>query len=203
MFPTFSIDFVAQDLYTSLACHKSPHQPTSFFMKSHFQLRCYNLSSKLTPFSCLSRHGLWPWGSDDLWKEPWEIKSDHMPLSLRRWRKQENQTVFFFCSCACKKRIKAKKGTKIWGRVKEGGRIKREGKLSHPRTGDSGKVQTVQPVTEHKMSESLELCLQRSAFIEMANQEKTDPHTNIVNWWLWLKYTLNGEKMIFVGVRIF
>jgi hypothetical protein len=56
MLPTFSIEFSAQDLYTVLACHKSPHQPTSLFMKSPFQLRCYTLSSKLIPFSCLSRH---------------------------------------------------------------------------------------------------------------------------------------------------
>ena len=34
----------------------------------------------------------------------------------------------------------------------------------------------------------------------MANQEKTDSHTNIVNLWLQLKYTSNGEKMIFVCV---
>ena len=53
MLPTFSIDFSAQDLYTVLACHKSPHQPTSLFMKSPFQLRCYTFSSKLIPFSCL------------------------------------------------------------------------------------------------------------------------------------------------------
>ena len=51
--PTFSIDFAAQDLYTALACHKSPHQPTSLFMKSPLQLRCYTFSSKLIPFSCL------------------------------------------------------------------------------------------------------------------------------------------------------
>ena len=42
-----------------------------------------------------------------------------------------------------------------------------------------------------------------SAFLEMANQEKTDFHTNILNWWLQLKYTSNGEKMIFVCVWIF
>ena len=56
--PMFSIDFAAQDLYTDLACHKSPHQPTSLFMKSPFQLRSYSLSSKLILFSCLSRHGI-------------------------------------------------------------------------------------------------------------------------------------------------
>ena len=105
----FSIDFAAQDLYTVLACHKSPHQPTSLFRKSLSQLRCYTLSSKLIPFSCLSRYGIRPWGSEDLWKEPWERKSDHMPLSRIRWRKQENQTVFF-CSCARKKLNQSRKG---------------------------------------------------------------------------------------------
>ena len=147
MLPTFSIDIAAQDLYTALPCHKSSHQPTSLFMKSPFQLRCYTLSSKLIPFSCLSRHGIWPWGSEDLWKEPWERKSDHMPLSRIRWRKQENQTVF---SVPMKWRnwIKAEKGTKIWGRFKEGGRIKREGKLSHHRMRDPEEVQAGQPVTE-------------------------------------------------------
>ena len=109
MLPKFSIDFAAQDLYTVLACHKSPHQPTSLFMKSLSQLRCYTLSSKLIPFSCLSRYGIRPWGSEDLWKEPWERKSDHMPLSRIRWRKQENQTVFF-CSCARKKLNQSQKG---------------------------------------------------------------------------------------------
>ena len=54
--PRFSIDFGAQDLYTALAWRKSPHQATSLFMKSPFQLSCYTLSSKLIPFSCLSRH---------------------------------------------------------------------------------------------------------------------------------------------------
>ena len=50
----FSIDFAAQDLYTPLACHKSPHQPTSLSTKSPFQLRCYTASSKLILFSYLS-----------------------------------------------------------------------------------------------------------------------------------------------------
>ena len=47
MLPTFSIDLAAQDLYTALACHKNPHQPTSLFMKSPFQIRFYTLSSIL------------------------------------------------------------------------------------------------------------------------------------------------------------
>ena len=84
MLPIFSIEFAAQDLYTSLACHKSPHQPTSLFMKSPFQLRSYSLSSKLILFSCLSRHGIWPWGS--------------------------RKPNCFFCSCACKKLNQCWKG---------------------------------------------------------------------------------------------
>ena len=59
--------------------------------------------------------------------------------------------------------------------------MKREGKLSHPRMRDPGEVQPGQPVTEQKESDSLELRLHRSAFLEMDNQEKTDSHTNIVN----------------------
>ena len=54
MLPMFSIGFADQDLYTALACHKSPHKPTSFFTTSPFQLRCYTISSKLILFSCLS-----------------------------------------------------------------------------------------------------------------------------------------------------
>jgi len=46
---------------------------------------------------------------------------------------------------------------------------------------DPGEVQPGHLVTEYKRSDSLELCLQRSAFLEMANQEKTDSHTNIGN----------------------
>ena len=37
---------------------------------------------------------------------------------------------------------------------------------------DPGEVQEGQPVTEQKVKH-LELCLQMSAFLEMANQEKT------------------------------
>ena len=122
----------------------SPHP---FFMKSPFQLSFYALSSKLVTLSCLSRHEIWPWGSEDLYKEPWERKSDHMPLSRRRWRKQEHQTVFSV-PVHVRNWIKAEKGTKIWGSFKEGGRIKKEDKLSHPRRRDPGEVQAGQPVTE-------------------------------------------------------
>ena len=83
--PMLFVDFAAQVLYTALAWHKSPHQPTSLF---------HDLSSKLVTFPCLYRHERWPWGSEDLYKEPWKRKSDHMPLNWRRWRKQEIQSVF-------------------------------------------------------------------------------------------------------------
>ena len=53
------------------------------------------------------------------------------------------------------------------------GREKREEKLSRPRIRDPGEVQAGQPVTDSKKSDSVELCLQRSAFVEMANQGKT------------------------------
>ena len=145
--PMFSTDFAAQDLYTALAWHKSPHQATSLFMKSSFQLSFYILSSKLIHFFCVSRHEIWPWGSEDLYKEPWERKSDHMPLNWRRWRKQRNQTVFPI-PVHLRNWIKAKKVTKIEGRVKEEGRIKREDKLSCPRIKDPGEVQPGQPITE-------------------------------------------------------
>ena len=88
------IDFAAQVLYTALAWHKSPHQPTSLFHKISLPIQFYALSSKLVTFPCLYRHERWPWGSEDLYKEPWKRKSDHMPLNWRRWRKQESQSVF-------------------------------------------------------------------------------------------------------------
>ena len=114
--------------------------------------------------------------------------------------KENKKTKVFSVPVHVRNWIKAEKDTKIQDRVKEGDRIKREGKLSHPRMRDPGEIQAGQRVTENKRSDSLELCLQRSAFLEMANQEKTDSHTNIVNWWLRLKYTSKCEKMIFVCV---
>ena len=91
---------------------------------------------------------------------------------------EENKKIKLFFSVPVHVRnwIKAKNPTKTWGKVKEGGRIKREGKLSYPRMRDPVEVQPGQPGTEWKKSDSLELCLQRSAFLEMANQEKTDSH---------------------------
>ena len=95
-----------------------------------------------------------------------------MPLSRRRWRKQEHQTVFSV-PVHVRNWIKAVKGPNVWGGIKEGGRIQREDKPSRPRIRDPGAVQPGQPVTESKRSDSLELGLQRSALLEMANQEKT------------------------------
>ena len=79
----------------------------------------------------------------------------------------------FFCSCARKRLNQSRKGPNVWGGIKEGGRIQREDKPSRPRIRDPGAVQPGQPVTESKRSDSLELGLQRSALLEMANQEKT------------------------------
>jgi len=194
----FSIDFAAQDLYTDLACHKSPHQPTSLFMKSPFQLRCYTFSSKLIPFSCLKA-----WNMTMRVRRPLKGTLRKIIWSYVTQSKKVKKTrkpKFFSVPVHVRNWIKAEKDTKIQDRVKEGDRIKREGKLSHPRMRDPGEIQAGQRVTENKRSDSLELCLQRSAFLEMANQEKTDSHTNIVNWWLRLKYTSKCEKMIFVCV---
>ena len=147
MLHTFSIDFAAQELYTALACHKSPHQPTSLFMKSPLQHRCYNLSSKLIPFSCLSRYGIWLWGSEPLkWTLRKKIRS--YATQSKKVKKTRNANCFFSVSEHVRNWIKAEKGTNIWGRVKEGVRIKRAGKLSHPRMRDPGEVQPGQPETE-------------------------------------------------------
>ena len=180
------IDFAAQVLYTALAWHKSPHQPTSVFHEVTLPIQF-----------------LWSF-----------LKTSNLPLPLQarkmtmRFRRPLQRTLkkkirsyatqlkkvkktrkpkCFPCSCACKKLNQSKKSTEIWGRVIGGGRIKREDKLRRPRMRDPGEVQPGQLVTEYKRSDSLELCLQRSAFLEMANQEKIDSHTNIVNWWLQLK----------------
>ena len=112
MFPTFSIDFAAQDFYTALACHKSPHQPPSLFMKSPFTLRCYTLSSNLIPFSCLSRHGIWPWGSEDL-KKNLEKENPIICHSVEEDEENKKSKLFFFCyccSCALKKLNQSRKG---------------------------------------------------------------------------------------------
>ena len=124
-----------------------------------------------------------------------------MPLSRRRWRKQGNQTVFSF-PVHVRNWVKAKKCTKIWGRVKEGGRIKREGNLSHPRkrpwrSKSWAASNWIEKVRLFRIV-SPDVC-----FLRNGQPGKEWLHTNVVKWWLWLKYTSNGEKMIFVCVWIF
>jgi len=112
--PAFSIDFAAQDLYTVLACHKSPHQPTSLFRKSPFQLRCYNLSSKLIPFSCLSRHGITMRVRRPLKGTlRMKIRSSATQSKKVKETRKPNCFFFFFCFCARKKLNQSRKGTKI------------------------------------------------------------------------------------------
>ena len=113
--PAFSIDFAAQDLYTVLACHKSPHQPTSLFRKSPFQLRCYKLSSKLIPFSCLLRLGITMRVRRPL-KGTLRMKilsSATQSKKVKETRKPNCFFFFFFCFCARKKLNQSRKGTKI------------------------------------------------------------------------------------------
>jgi len=106
--PMFSIDFAAQDLYTALACHKSPHQPTSLFMKSPFQLRCYTFSSKLIPFSCLKA-----WNMTMRVRRPLKGTLRKIIWSYVTQSKKVKKTrkpKFFFCSCARKKLNQSRKG---------------------------------------------------------------------------------------------
>ena len=110
--PMFSIDLLPKTSTLPLLGTKALMSPYPFFMKSPFQLSFYSLSSKLIPLSCLSRHEIWPWGWEDLYKQTWERKSDHMPLSRRRWRKQESQTVFSV-PVHVRNWIKAKKKKKV------------------------------------------------------------------------------------------
>ena len=125
----------------------SKHYPQWWKTESISQFSFYALSSKLVTCPCLYRHERWPWGSEDLYKEPWKRISDHMPLNWRRWGKQESQSDFYL-PVHVRNWIKAKKVTEIWGRVIEGSRVKREDKLSRPRMRDPGEVQPGQPVTE-------------------------------------------------------
>ena len=145
--PCYSLTLLPKSSTLPFPGTKALISPHPFFMKSPFQLSFYALSSKLVTFPCLYRHKRRPWGSEDLYKEPWKRKSDHMPLNWRRWRKQESRSVFPF-PVHVRNWIKAKKVTEIWGRVIEGGRIKSEDKFSRPRMRDPGEVQPGQPVTE-------------------------------------------------------
>ena len=108
MLPMFSIDIAAQDLYTVLACHKSPHQPTSLFMKSPFQLRCYKLSSKLIPFSCLSRHGITMRVRRPL-KGTLRKKIQSYATQSKKVKKTRKPNCLF-CSCARKKLNQSREG---------------------------------------------------------------------------------------------
>ena len=102
------IDFAAQVLYTALAWHKSPHQPTSLFMKSPFQLRCYNLSSKLIPFSCLSRLGITMRVRRPL-KGTLRMKIRSSATQSKKV-KETRKPNCFFCSSARKKLNQSRKG---------------------------------------------------------------------------------------------
>ena len=147
MLPTFSIDVAAQDDYTSLACHKSPDQPTSLFLKSPFQIRYDILSSKQTPFSRLARHGYDHVGQKTT-KRNLENENPIICHSVEEGKENKKTKLFFFVPVHVRNWIKAEKCTKIWGWIKERGIIKREGKLSHPRIKDPGEIQAGQPVTE-------------------------------------------------------
>ena len=68
--------------------------------------------------------------------------------SVEEGKENKKTKLFFSAAVHVRNWIKDEKGTKIWGRVKEAGRIKREGKLSHPRRRDPGEVQAGKPVTE-------------------------------------------------------
>ena len=146
MLPMFSIDFAAQDLYTAFACQKpsSTHipfhevsLPTQIlypFLKTNTLL----LSFKARNMTLRGRRPL---------KGTLRQKIRSYATLSKKVKKTRKPNCFFFC-CSRKKLNQSEKGTKIWGRVKERGRIKREGKLSHPRKRDPQEVQAGQRVTE-------------------------------------------------------
>ena len=105
--PRFQLTFLPKTSTLPLPA-KSPHQPTFLFMKSPYQLRCYNLSSKLIPFSCLSRYGIWLWGSEPLkWTLRKKIRS--CATQSKKVKKTENPN-FFFCSSARRKLNQSREG---------------------------------------------------------------------------------------------
>ena len=145
--PCYSLTLLLKSSTLPLPGTKALISPHPFFMKSPFQFSFYALSSKQVTFCCLYRHEKWPWGSEDLYKEPWKRKSDHMPLSWRRWGKQESQSVFF-CSCACKKLNQSKKS---YQNMKQSHRRKQSQKrrqVQPPQNERPWRVQPGQPVTE-------------------------------------------------------
>ncbi|XP_055284398.1 spermatid nuclear transition protein 3-like [Moschus berezovskii] len=93
----------------------------------------------------------------------------------------------FFCSCA-RKTVNQRR--KSYQNMRQGPRRRQNRKrrsAQWPQNERPWKLQPGQPVSEYQRSDTLELFLQRSAFLQTANQEKTDSHTNIVNCWLPLK----------------
>ena len=88
------IDFAAQVLYTALAWHKSPHQPTSLFHKISLpiQFLCSFLKTSNLPLPLQARKMTMRFRRP--LQRTLKKKSDHMPLNWRRWRKQEIQSVF-------------------------------------------------------------------------------------------------------------
>ena len=108
MLPMLFIDFAAQVFYTTPAWHKSPHQPTSLFMKSPFQFSFYALSSKLV--TCLL--SLQARKMTMRFRRPLQgtlkksIRS--YATQLKKVRKTRKPKCFL-CSCACKKLNQSKK----------------------------------------------------------------------------------------------
>ena len=139
MLPTFSIDLTAQDLYTALACQKpsSAHIPFhEISLPTQMLYPFLNSNTLLLYFKARNMTMTLRRPIKGTLRQ--KIRSyDTQSKNVKRTRKPN----CFFCSCASNKLNQSRKGTKIWGRVKEGGRIKREGKLSHPRLRDPGEVQ--------------------------------------------------------------
>ena len=149
MLPMLFIDFAAQVFYTTPAWHKSPHQPTSLFheISLPIQFLCSFLKTSNLPLPLQARK------MTMRFRRPLQgalkKKIQSYATQLKKVKKKRKPKCFFFSvPVHARNWIKAKKGTEIWGRVKEGGRIKREDKLSRPRMRDPGEVQPGQPVTE-------------------------------------------------------
>ena len=148
MLPTFSIDLTAKDLYTALAYQKPssahipfheislPTQMLYPFLNSNTLLlyfKARNMTMTLRrPIKGTLRQKI----------RPYDTQSKNVGKKKKK-KKEKKTKLFFFCSCASNKLNQSRKGMKIWGTVKEVGRIKREGKLSHPRLRDPGEVHTV------------------------------------------------------------
>jgi len=142
------IDFAAQVLYTALAWHKSPHQPTSVFheVTLPIQFLWSFLKTSNLPLP------LQAWKMTMRFRRPLQgtlkKKIRSYATQLKKVKKTRKPKCFFLFLCMQETKSKQKKGTEIWGRVKERGRTKREDKLSCPRMRYPGEVQPGQPVTE-------------------------------------------------------